>query len=638
MKKIIVVLMMVVMAGCAKKVDTLAQIEQREFVIKSFNLTEKPTGHITIYDSLARAFENSLAMRTKTLEDIINQQLLKDEYNDILPKIVEVAGYKARHNPDFYFAILGAELETKKTPSNPNHRNALSAVWDMIDFALTYSTAKMYGNPSLLRDAMKRKAMQNLTSDVKLAFYRVAGAEQIEPEVNLLERKLRKAIANYNKQKDSEDLASYGIALKTNLDQVLILKKEIMMAKLELSALLGLGQYTNYKVQPPIDLTTQKLKDYTLQDLEFEALERHKTLGTLSMTSTQEVAFLREQVDTILPDAEFGYKEIRKFDYFQNQAWEEAGLKISWNLISLMNSLQSAITKEEIASLREIYNIATGTAILSEVNISYLRFYQAMNNFKIALTLSEVKQAIAKENEKVEVENITDIDAISKQIEALLSEMKIYYVYGELKDAEDMLLVSIGVKNYPTFISPENIQVIVDGKGEPIKQPVVAVNLDDKIEQEDWATGKDWLDGAVGASDTLKIDEVNAPKPIIPVKKGAAVKSSDALIDVKKYSELVDVANSPKKATVRKTASTPKIFNDKTLQLGSFKSQTRAKLGWSELVSAHPNLGKNAHKIVPVEVADVGTVYRLVVSGNTSGLQKICSELKTELGGSCIIK
>ncbi len=639
MKKISLIILVLFVTSCSEKPLPLLDVEQREFLIQSFDLKQDPVGSLSIYDSVARAFENSLVERTKTLSDIINQDLSKTDYNDILPKIVEIAGYKARYNPDFYFATLGSELETKPINNDPAHRNTLAAVWDMIDFALNYTTAKQYGDPTLLDEAIKRKAMENVASDVKLAFYRVAGSEQIKTELKDIEGKLRHAIANLEKSPEKAELDSYKTALTESLDQVLALKKEAIIAKLELSSLLGLGKYTDYTVQPPVDLTTEQIKKYTLDELEIQALSRHKSKGMVGLDSKEELLFFRSQVDAILPDAEFGFKDRKDYDYFQNQAWEEAGLKISWNLISLMNTFQAAITKEERENLRDIYTMALGTSILSEVNISYLRFSQSLKNFQIALVLSEVKQTISKQATVDVIDDVSDLDMISKQIEALLAKMKIYYAYGELKDAEDMLLISIGAKNYPTFIQPAkvakaDVKMIVDG--EKTEEPVVELNLDGKIEPETWANQDGWLEGAAMVQINPPAKTAPAPTPLVPQTK--PVKSAPTtLIDVSKYSTPPSQVNQPRKATVTKKKIAISPLRMKNLQVGSYNNITRAETAWTDFTAMYPELENYSHKI---ESADVNgkTMYRLFVSGEEKTLRSLCKEMSSELGGSCIVR
>ncbi len=385
---------------------------------------------------------------------------------------------------------------------------------------------------------------------------------------------------------------------------------------------MGLGQYTSYKVQPPFDMTTEKIKSYTLQDLEIQALERRKILGFVDKKEKQDVVFLRNQVSAILPDVEFGYEEIKDYDYFRNQSWEEAGLKISWNIISLLNTMENAITKEEKTDLMKIYSMATGTAVLSEVNIAYLRFQQALKNFQIVLLLSEVKEDIARQSQLDGITNITDLEIVSKQIEALLSKTKIYYAYGELKDAEDILLISVGIKNYPSFINKENIKVMIDGEKE--------------IETETWANGTNWLEQAVPlqtSNSGLKDDEVIASKKplmLVPAKK------EEVLIDVKNYTKTE--ATKPAKAKVSKA----KIFSNagqlKILQLGSFKDEEKANQGWNTFVEKNPDLQNYNHNIVIANVVGVGKVYRLMVEGNLHALKEICAEFSNELGNSCLIR
>ncbi len=625
MKKILAFLVVFLMAGCSYfKSDDLSDIEQRQFLISGFDVNEKPQGYITIYDAIARSFKTSLDARYETLADIIDQDLLKQEYNAILPKIVEVAGYRARYTPDFYFASLGAELETRTSPTTSKHRNALAAVWNMIDFSITYSNAKTYKNKALLNDALKRKAMQNIVSDVNLAFYKVAGVEQIEPEIKEIELKLLKAINNVENSPNRAELSSYENALKVNLNQIIALKKEGLVAKLELSSLLGLGKYINYRVQPPVDFATEELKRYTLNSLEIEALKNRKNDG-----DEDNIVFFREQVGSILPDAEFGYNQVKNYDYFQNQVWEEAGLKISWNLISLMNSAQMAITQEEKKRLLDTYDIAEGTAILSEVNIAYLRFNQALNNFTIAMLLSDVKSDISAKNGKSEITNITDLEKISNQIEAIMAKMKIYYSYGELKDAEDILLSSVGIKTYPSFLNPKNVKEIVDGKQEVKTKTPIKVNLDDNIEKETWATGDNWLEGTLD----VKKPQTLTAAPVVASDNNMMMKD-EILIDVKRY--YTPPPKAPTKAKIRKI--TPKTSGNKTLQIGSFSEEERALIAWQGFVGKYPSLGELSHTISVANISGVGTVYRLSAVGSEAALKQACKHMSDDLNGTCIIR
>ncbi len=639
MKKIAFICLLFI-AGCvaSKNPDVLGEIEQREFIITGFDLQQKPTGELSIYDSLARAFNHSLEMQSETLANVVEQNISKGDYNEILPKIVEIAGYKANYTSDFYFATMGNNLETRELSHNPYNNNILGSVWDMVDFALTYSTAQRYDNPSLLSNALRRKAMQNIASDVKLAFYKAAGAQQISSDLAKVEKQLKQSIDGVETSSQRDKLTAYEAKLRASLSQVQALKRETTLAKLELSAVLGLGQYTNYKVKPPIDFATEQLKNYSLDELEFQALERHKNMGVITMKPQQEVKFLRHEVDKLLPNVELGANIINNYTYFQNQEWEEAGFKISWNLISLINTQQSSITAEEKYTLQDITQMATGTAILAEVNISYLRFYQALNNFQIALLLSEMKQDIANKATDLEIHNITDIEKINNQIAALIAKFKIYYAYGELKDAEDMLLISVGVKNYPSFITPANIEIIDGDSDLSTPAPQIKINLDHNIEKEQWAKDKNWLESTVPSNTVDKV-ELTAPQSIITTSKTA---SGNKFVDVKNYSAIVEgdkvSISSSHHATIRKGSSVMPSLKTKTLQIGSYVSQEKADSAWLDLVSLNPNLQNYKRSISIVNIKGKGKYYRLLVSGKKSDLKKLCSQMKIELDNSCIIK
>ncbi|MBD9680860.1 TolC family protein, partial [Pseudomonas sp. PDM18] len=134
----------------------------------------------------------------------------------------------------------------------------LTMVWNVLDFGVSYVSAKQQADQRLILDERRRKVRQTIVQDVRSAYWRAVAAERLLGRIDSLTARVEQA------RKDSQNLGaqrigdpvqamSYQRSLIEATRQLEVQRKALSLAKTELATLINLPPGTDLKLAMPAD-------------------------------------------------------------------------------------------------------------------------------------------------------------------------------------------------------------------------------------------------------------------------------------------------------------------------------------------------------------------------------------------------
>ena len=164
-------------AGCSVlpvPLDT-AQRERiaAEAEAKLFEGQDPLAGPVTLYEATARALKYQMEYRVRMMEQAVALGQVEVSKFDMLPKLTATADYSTRNNDAFGFGFSpnGTIAANPSASQERSHQTSgVSFTWSLLDFGLSYYRAQQLADQSLIAEERRRKALQNLVQDVRLAW------------------------------------------------------------------------------------------------------------------------------------------------------------------------------------------------------------------------------------------------------------------------------------------------------------------------------------------------------------------------------------------------------------------------------------------------------------------------------------
>lgn len=449
------------LCGCASspRIAGIDEVEQRAVGDLKNMFSEVPAANavIDLPEAVARALKYNLDNRLKMLEAVAAQQRLAiSDYNK-LPELAASAGYDVRDKRSASSSLnltsgvpnFGASTSQDKGIVN----SRLQASWNTLDFGIAYYNTKQAGNDALIAVERQRKVLQNVIRDVRSAYWRVAAAEPLQQTIETILAEIRQGLndsyaAQQAKLKPLEECLEYQRALLDLQRQMMILQRESADARIELTALIGLAPFTEYKVKrsekyaiPPVSLEPSDIRQ--LHNL---ALINRPELIEEDYKKRNALEEVKKSRLKMIPGLELftGYNS-NDNSFLLNNSWTSAGYQISWNLINLLSgpkSVANAKTKVEIADLRRR---ALSVAVLTQVDIAAHQLYQSKQELGIAKELYRVDDGMYQQYVKrLQADQIDQLTMIQAKARRLVSALRYSMSLAEWQNAMGVLYNSVG--------------------------------------------------------------------------------------------------------------------------------------------------------------------------------------------------
>jgi len=423
---------------------------------------EPLTGPVTMSEAMARALRYNLDQRVKLMEMAVADRQLDLSRYDMLPKIVEAAGYTNRDNESGSVSRnldTGLKTNQSSTSQDPERVTSdLGVTWNILDFGVSYLRARQNADLSLVAAERRRRVVQGIVQDVRTSFWRAVAAERLLGRIAPLEKRVADA------RRDSRTVESLRVqsplrALTYQRDlldtqrQLQSLRRELSPAKSQLAALMGLPPGQDFKIAiPPANERSPALSlSVPLDALETFALINRPELREETLNGRISEDETRRSLLRLLPGIDLNAG--LHFDtnsYLVHQQWVDYGAKVSWNLLNLVSAPDLMAYGEATEELVRRRRQALSMAVMSQVRVSVFQFQEVDAEYRLTADQAEIEMKISRESRNAgEAGQNGELEVIQTEARAMLSSLRRDLAYADLQNAYAKTLVSAGVDVLP---------------------------------------------------------------------------------------------------------------------------------------------------------------------------------------------
>lgn len=463
-------LILATLGGCAITQEPMTGAERKERIQQDmsalFKDVEPLSGPLSLHEAQARALKYNSDARLKLMEEALSNAQLDLSHYDMLPRMTVSAGYSSRNNDAL--SSSGTLNNGVFTPANPavysgaqeRNRSTTNAVlaWNVLDFGVSYVRAQQQATQTLMANERKRKMVQNVMQDVRHAYWRAYGAQQILPRLDALLVQVNDALKRSRSMEEQRlmtpiDALSYQRGLIDLYQQIMRHRQELASARTELSALINVKPGTKLVLSGDDKMDefpgAQILND--MDALDQAALANRPELREEDYRKKISVLEARKALFSLLPGIEISTSanhDSNRF-LFKND-WAETGATVSFNLLRAFSYPAMKDAQEAQAKLDDARRVALSMAVLAQVRIAGERYREAITDYTINKQAAEVDARIEKHVlSGVAANSESDMTLLRAKVKAALSEMQRYVSYAGLQMSYARVANSIGVDMLP---------------------------------------------------------------------------------------------------------------------------------------------------------------------------------------------
>jgi len=420
---------------------------------------------LTVSEAIARAVRYNLDKRSKMMEEALALGQTDLDRWDLLPKLTTNAGYNDRSEPNSTRSrSLHSQTTSTSEPSYSSDRFSrtvdLSMSWNVLDFGLTYFTAKSNADRALVAQERRRKAVHNLISEVRFAFWRAAAYQTLNGDVNKAVAEANDALVR-SRQVEKENLKApvealrYQKSLLETLRQLTAIQQELSTARIELAALVNLPPGTGLVLDVPAEM---KLPDWTLplgrmEEVAFVNNPDLREQGYLTRISLDDT---KKAILKMLPGVTFTASRNNDYNSFlMDNHWYETGAKLSWNLMNVISgpdALKYAESNEGVVAARRL---ALRMAVLAQVHVSERQFRNASSQFLQSDELWKVDRRLAEFSDARAANDASGVlERVAGRASAIASQLRRFQTYAQVEQAYAKMQATLGDDLLPESVPP----------------------------------------------------------------------------------------------------------------------------------------------------------------------------------------
>lgn len=415
---------------------------------------------VTLAESVARAIKYHAELRQRQMEEAAALAQLEVGRFDLLPRLTANAGYTTRNNDAFGFGFTpGGTVATNPSASTERTRTtaSLGFSWNILDFGVSYYRARQLADQSLIAEERRRKAVQTLVHDVRVAWWRAEAAQRLLPRADALLEEVDRAIEKTRVIEARALLpplqtATLRRALLDLAQQISFRRQELAQAAVELASLVNAPPGSRLRVAAPAT-DEREVHDLTadVEKLEALALRARPELQEEGYRERITRDEARKALAALLPgislDAGRNYDSNR---FLVNNLWNSAGLNVVFNLVkvfSLPALERSAEAQKRVDAARRL---AMATAILAQTRLASVRYGLVAEEFLVWDEAARDDDLIVKylsASAKVGID--TELELIRARARAMASHMNRDLAYANVQASMARLYNSIGYDAVP---------------------------------------------------------------------------------------------------------------------------------------------------------------------------------------------
>ena len=459
--------MLILLSGCTVNPVAL-DAAQRERIAaeaeeKLFAGQEPLTKPVTLYEATARSLKYQMEFRVKMMEQAVALGQLDVGKFDMLPKLTATAGYSTRSNDSFGFGFSpDGTVANNPSASQERSRNTtgVSFTWSLLDFGLGYYRAKQMADQSLIAEERRRKAMQNLVQDVRLAWWKSEAAQRLLPQIDELLEEVDLAIEKSRVIESRKLLPPMQTAtLRRGLldleQQISLRRQDLAQSRVELAALLNVTPGTQVMIAPPTRYPAATLELKTrMETLEAVALRSRPELGEETYKTRVNDSEARKAVLGLLPnlnlDAGTSYDSNK---FLVNNTWLSLGVNVAFNLVKAFSFPAVQRSAEAQSKLDEAKRLAMAMAVMTQTRIAAVRYTFLAHEFGVwDQATKDDEQIVGYLASSAEVGIDTEFELIRAKARFLVSKINRDITYANLEASLGRIYNSVGLDALPSEV------------------------------------------------------------------------------------------------------------------------------------------------------------------------------------------
>lgn len=467
-------LLALAISGCAvtsQPIERSVSQQRAKSDLQNMYKGQEPlSGPLTLHQAMARAVKYNLEGRLKIMEEALAKRQLDLASFDMLPRMALDAGYVGRNNVNASSSQSVRTGTQSLEPSTSQDRDRdvadLTMVWNVLDFGVSYISAKQQGDQRLIVQERRRKVINTIVQDVRSAYWRAVAAERLLKQIDSLMARVDTARENsqsMSQQRIGDPIQSlaYQRSLIEATRQLEEQRRALSLAKTELATLINLPLNTELTLATQDDYVIPELK-VDLASLEQEALTSRPELREQDYQTRISAAETRKAMLRLLPGLEFsagGHYDSNSF--LVEQSWADYGVKVTWNLFNVISApaaIDVAKAGEEVAAARRQ---AMSIAVLAQLYVANANYREALRQFQTNQQLSNIDgQIIGQLRNRYQAAGLGELDLIQGELNTLQADLRRDLSYADLRNAYGQIFASAGLDPLPDEVQSTEVQSI----------------------------------------------------------------------------------------------------------------------------------------------------------------------------------
>jgi len=476
--------------GCAIHPKAFSPEERQASVsadrLAMFARQEPVQGSITLEEAMARAIKYNLDHRLKLMEEAVSQRQLDLSRTELLPRLVAMAGYTVRDNDAASSSrdvVTGAQSLVPSVSSDRERRTAdLGLSWNVLDFGVSYYQAHQQADRYLVAQERRRKVLHLLMQQTRQAYWQAVGAQQLESKIEPVLQLARQALTDSRKV-ETERLRSplealtYQRQLLDIVRQLEAVRDELQQAKPRLASVMNLEPGRPFSVVPGDELSVPRVSLPTAR-MEEAALLQRPELVEAQYSERIGLLETRKAMARLLPGLELNFGgHYDSNSYLVNNQWWDAGLRVSWNLLNVLNAGKIRGLAQAQLEVAQQQRLALNMAVLTQVHIAHLEYLARVRQYEMTQDMNSVEQRILQHTRNAASASAQGkLEEIRASATAMMSELRLYQTYGAMQGAYGQMIATLGLDPLPQSVSGHDLKTLGEAVRSSEQSWVKAVN------------------------------------------------------------------------------------------------------------------------------------------------------------------
>lgn len=417
-------------------------------------------GPLTLAEATARAIKYQAQHRQRQMEEAAAEAQLEVAKFDLLPKLTANAGYTTRSNEAFGFGFTpsGTIATTPSASVERNHRTAsIGLAWNVLDFGVSYYRARQLADQKLIAAERRRKAVQTLMYDVRVAWWRAEAAERLMPQADRLLAEIERAIEK-TRQIESRKLlppvqtATLRRALLDLSQQIALRRQDLAQARIELAALVNAPPGMELHVASPAsDERNVPVLTADVDKLETLALQSRPEIAEEGYRARISADEARKALVALVPNLSLDFGQNYDSNKFLlNNTWTSAGVSVALNLVKVFSLPALNRSKEAQRRADEARKQAMAMAVLAQTRLAAVRYRLVADEFLVWDEAARDDDLIVKylsSSAKVGIDS--ELELVRNKARAMASHINRDLSYANVQASIGRLFNSVGYDAVP---------------------------------------------------------------------------------------------------------------------------------------------------------------------------------------------